>query len=195
MMSDQRFEKFLKRQLVYEVRMLRATHDTLLREPTNADDQKAIDQKTINALIESFATHARNLFEFFTNETKDASDQPAARHFAPRAYPVRHRDPSRSARMKAVNDEMISVQISHLRYSRPTDPADKIGQELRREIRDLVEAELTVFEGNLAEHHLTIWREANSAKSIAKLATWATTEASMSGFDWLPTRINREGGN
>ena len=61
----------------YEVRMMRQTYAML------ADGATCLwySQTVLNALIESFAIHARSLIEFFSGDHSPSENTAAAKHF------------------------------------------------------------------------------------------------------------------
>lgn len=104
----------------YEIDMFRATYNVLLK-PYDHDKMPLIN----NALVESFAIHIRNLYEFFYNDVGDSKkDTILATHYLddPRAY-----------RQKRTPKEEISFvqkkankEIAHLTYERTKiDAIDK----------------------------------------------------------------------
>ena len=107
----------------YELSMLRYTYGKLLEaekfialDPTAR--QKAIPY--MNALIEAFCIHARNLYEFF--QSTGESDTLKARKFADGFYrPL----PSNTERKRII--KKIHKQIGHLSKKRTSVPAEQIG--------------------------------------------------------------------
>jgi hypothetical protein len=107
--------------LFYEVWMLGSTRDKL-----NRRDFK--DQKTANALIDSFCIHARNLNEFFLEESK-REDTLKASDFATASYKPPEKTEARKELFKKVHK-----QIAHLTNERTSEPDEKIGDPEREQM-------------------------------------------------------------
>lgn len=114
--------------LPYEIWMLAQTFDKLARPPRDYD---AVE---VNALIESFCAHTRNLFEFLQKPI-------AAEYCKPEYKPL----PNRSVMRRRLNQ-----QITHLIHGgRVTDPAKKIDGQERLEMLNAVRSELENFRQHL----------------------------------------------
>jgi hypothetical protein len=64
---DARLMALMQAHVPYEVHMLRGTYQRIFRPLVPALEDRIAN----NAAIESFAIHARNLLEFFSNSRKD----------------------------------------------------------------------------------------------------------------------------
>ena len=75
--------EMLTHHIVYEIEMMRHTY-ICLTGPAHV----WFSQVVINAVIESFCIHARNLIDFFTSTAGPSDETAAARHFTKDvAYP------------------------------------------------------------------------------------------------------------
>jgi hypothetical protein len=131
-------EEILCVHLPYEIEMLRFAY-AMLQQPYHG-------RVMANSLIECFCIHARNLIDFFYEDKKDGHNTVVARQFVDRAS-------YRNVGVKKKKGEplydlyvKLNKQIAHITYDRAgiTD-ADKIGPQDRKDIRDLIEAEIHNF--------------------------------------------------
>jgi hypothetical protein len=107
--------------LDYEVEMLAETYERASREQ---------DRVLLNALIESFCTHARLLFELFDKESG-----PNPKHsvgFKPKHSPTHY-------------SKVLNNQISHLGTLRTHDPRKKIGHAVRADMVNRIRDDLSTF--------------------------------------------------
>jgi hypothetical protein len=88
--------------LRYEVQMLGETM-------TKLEVPDSFDQTTMNALIESFCIHARNLNEFLLEKRDRHGDLVKASSFTDDAY-----KPPRTSKSRTALFDKINQQISHL---------------------------------------------------------------------------------
>ena len=138
----------------YELSMLRYTYGKLLEaekfialDPTAR--QKAIPY--MNALIEAFCIHARNLDEFF--QSTGESDTLKARKFADGFYrPL----PSNTERKRII--KKIHKQIGHLSKKRTSVPAEQIGTADRVKLFSILTAEADNFTRHLLPNLLAAWQ-------------------------------------
>ena len=135
--------------LVYEVNMLRATN-VCLSTPV-----EAFGRVVVNALIESFCVHARNLIDFFdqSSETpgKAQHNYLGAKHFTTGYVPWAEGIPS--------NDliSRLNKQISHLTYGRTAKDEEKIGDKQRSKLLEILEVELKQFRDCLKDPYAQRW--------------------------------------
>ena len=123
--------------LRYEVQMLDETKRKL--EPP-----ALIDQITVNAFVESFCIHARNLNDFLLEKRNSHADLLKASSFTDAAY----KPPRRTKRRTALFDK-INQQISHLTTKRTAMARRKIGPKHRAAMFAILYADLKNF-----DHHL-----------------------------------------
>ena len=124
--------EFLAEHYVYEINMLRATHVLILHS-----DSWLLS----NALMKSFAIHARVLLDFF-GKPKGGDDAVAA-HFT-KAEAVTN---SATAAVPISVRQRLNKQIPHLTYSRAN--AIKIHDGDREMLRKAIEADHAAFKGAL----------------------------------------------
>ncbi len=123
-------DELFKEHLPYEIWMLHETLDALNRS--------ASDKVLENALIESFAVHARNLIEFLGGEYFDLGQFTAPKY-------------NRGTQLdwkKATTK--LNVQISHITQARTTIAAEKLSPSERAEILVALEKELGDFKSVLS---------------------------------------------
>ncbi len=134
-------------QLVYEVDMFYRTYNFL--------DVPAWSPGLANAIIESFCVHARNLIEFFDQESatpgQARSNYMGAKHFCDGYIPWTKGGPSNDLRGR------LNRQISHLTYDRTSKEEEKIGRKERAKLVELIERELEVFGGCLRKPYVEKW--------------------------------------
>jgi hypothetical protein len=115
-------QQILEGHLVYELDMLRGTGHLLTVVQSRPDQPLTVIQT--NALIESFATHARNLIEFFNNvryqDTVRAEEFTVSRSYDPEFVQW---DQMEDLRVR------INKQISHLTRSRGENKVDGIDRQ------------------------------------------------------------------
>jgi hypothetical protein len=131
--------------LCYEIEML-----GLSKARLEAGEIK--DRVVINALIESFCTHARNLNEFFL-ERSGWRDSLKASAFTDVAY----KPPRRTKRRIALFDK-INQQITHLTVKRTSNVRQKIGPRYRDEMYKTLYADLLKFNRHLRPRLRRKWR-------------------------------------
>jgi hypothetical protein len=119
--------------LRYEVQMLGEMRRKLQAREFN-------DQWTANALIEAFCVHARNLNEFFLEESSHR-DILKASSFADGNY----KRPRRTKRRRALFAK-INKRIAHLTNKRTSVARHKIGDRQREEMFALLYVDLKKFD-------------------------------------------------
>jgi hypothetical protein len=120
--------EFLREHYLYEVNMMRATFAAL---------QQRQPQHLGNALIESFALHARILMDFYLPKAR--GDDAIAAHFTATGCFVGHA----TAGMPPELRQKINKQITHLTYARVN--ASKLNQRDRLILLRLVELDHAAF--------------------------------------------------
>ena len=130
---------YIKEHLPYEINMLRYTQNVL-----NAGSVTRLDW---NALYESFAVHARNLYVFLTNE-----DGPNARakDFVP-AFKAEKDDQTKSVHQRFL------AQIFHLGPKRPRLSQAKIGLSDINVYFSWIERNFGSFLDQLKGHYRELW--------------------------------------
>ena len=111
-----------------------------------------------NALIESFAVHARTLIEFFKLKPNRQPDDADACDFTSPAY-------KRFSAGKVPQDivDKINKQIAHITESRTVDPKEKLngnGTDIV-ELRLLLDAEIGEFKNHITPTYQAIWNAGN----------------------------------
>jgi hypothetical protein len=140
--------EMFERHLPYEIDMLRVTY-LMLSTP---GAPLWFTPNVLNALIESFCVHARNLIEFYIATNSLTDETVAAQHFTKdyKAFP--NKLPRRII-------GKLNSQITHLSYNREDDSGRKIGHEDRKVIMALLETEMERFATHLNEPYRSKWRE------------------------------------
>jgi hypothetical protein len=145
-------KKIIAEHLPYEVNMLRLSHYILL----GGIPQPLLSPGVANLAIEGFCTHARNLIDFFADQSPARGKDAVARHFTNGSYsPFNGKDVKKEGLYGRINK-----QIMHLTYDRTDDPNLKIGPNDREQLRHLIENEIIEFQKYLREPYDVIWREA-----------------------------------
>ncbi|MDF0585039.1 hypothetical protein [Bradyrhizobium yuanmingense] len=142
----------------YEVRMMRQTYAML------ADGATCLwfSQTVLNALIESFAIHARSLIEFFSGDHSPSDNTAAAMHFAKSTFtPCSEEGPSRTLLGK------LNAQIAHPSYSRSDKPEDKLTAVDRTELMQFIEKELNRFSQEIKTTYEKHWPSDMVAKQAS----------------------------
>jgi hypothetical protein len=129
----------------YEVQMLGETRRKL-------QDRDFNDKWTANALIEAFCVHARNLNEFFVEESWHP-DTLKASSFADDSYTL----PRRTKRRRALFTK-INKQISHLTTKRTSATRHKIDGKQREAMFTLLYADLRNFDQHLKPKLRRKWK-------------------------------------
>lgn len=167
-------EEHLGQHVKYEIDMLR---ETLLRLQRLSADA---DQVIVNALIESYCTHARGLIEFLREQ--NGKKKRTARYYVNRSY-----EPFKG-KTRRVNDLNVKLnqQVSHLCLGRTADSAKKIDDVIRAELYELIREAMAHFKGCLKPEHRTIEigqlspvPPATNQRPITTTNTVATTHSSL----------------
>jgi hypothetical protein len=124
-------EEIFQEHLHYEIDMLLATF-VWLQTPLS-------DTVLVNALIESFCIHARNLDDFFLGRRGAKAQTYATSTYVPYA----------AGRISSALDKKLNTQIAHLTDARTSDPAQKIGPKDRFDLVATLLAEVHNFAKNL----------------------------------------------
>ncbi len=114
---------FLEEHYPYEVDMLRYTLDTLLTTEWN-DPLTDSERRQVNALIESYATHARNLIDFLWSHSSDKEF--GSKDFVFETSPMSTKRDFPEAIRKAYG--LMHDQILHIRKSRVRKPASELSE-------------------------------------------------------------------
>jgi hypothetical protein len=114
----------------------------------------------VNALIEAFCLHARNLNEFFQGSGRD--DTLKAATFADNRYKPRPSDKERKALISKINR-----QISHLTEQRTSVGEEKISSADRARLYSVLIAEADNFTRHLQPHLRSAWRYVTSTGTQA----------------------------
>jgi hypothetical protein len=136
----------LEHHVVYEVNMLRHTFGFL--------HLPAWSPALLNAIIESFCVHARNLIDFFDEKsaTPGQSNFVGAKHFCSDEYkPWSRGSPSTDLRGR------LNKQISHISYERTSRNQEKVGPKEQLELVRLIEGELEIFAKFLRKPYASRW--------------------------------------
>ncbi len=136
------------RHLPYEMDMLRVTY-LMLSTP---GAKLWFTEYVLNALIEAFCVHARNLFEFYSATNSLKEETVAAQHFTTNYQAFPDGLPGRII-------GKLNAQITHLSYNREDDADRKIGSDDRKRIFGLLELEMERFAAHLREPYKSQWRE------------------------------------
>jgi hypothetical protein len=146
--------------LPYEIDQLRGCYDRLIASSGQSD------VVIHNALVESFATHARNLAEFFLGK-RNAMD--------PKRFTASSYSPDRSSADALY--KQICVQISHLQEGgRATTDAEKFNATAP-EVISLLETEIKHFTDSLRPEIKTAFKCETQPATVAALPTASATNA------------------
>lgn len=155
----------LKEHVFYELDMLRYTHGALVQiERSLAKDPDAlsrVDRRIINALVEAFCIHARNLDEFF--QGTGLTDTLSSDTFADDQYRPRLSDEERK-RLKTI----INRHITPLTEHRTSEPRENIGSEDRTRLYGLLVDEADHFTRHLLRELQPAWDYVPSAQPPAQ---------------------------
>jgi len=133
----------------YELDMLVYTFDKLLLvEPLVT---RSFQAGQVNALIEAFCIHARNLDEFF--QCSGQGNTLKAATFADSRYKPRPNDKERKNLISRINK-----QISHLTEQRTSEAEEKIGSADRAKLYSILIAEADNFTRHLQPHIRPAWK-------------------------------------
>jgi hypothetical protein len=134
--------------VAYELDMLVYTFDKLLLvEPLV---RRSFQAGQVNALIEAFCIHARNLHEFFQGSRADTLK---ANTFTDSRYKPRPNDQERKTLIGKINR-----QISHLTEQRTSVVEEKIGSADRARLYSILIAEADNFTRHLQPHLRHAWK-------------------------------------
>jgi hypothetical protein len=150
-MEQQTLDEMINHQLPYEVDMLRATFSYL---SGGAVLRVIFNGGVVNAFIESFCIHARNLIEFFEQQSTTPKNVAGSRHFTLPSYV-----PFKMRQDHAALTHKLNNQITHLTYRRTTKDEEKIGDEDRAVLLQLLELEIERFSTNLRDRYRQQWPE------------------------------------
>jgi hypothetical protein len=132
--------------LPYEIDMLRYAYQRLL---------DFVPQEEGNAFIECFCVHARNLLDFFWDETPKRKNYAVARHFTSPSYkPFEDLSPKKKNGLYG----KLHDQIVHLTYGRTDDSSARIGHDARVSLRELIEREIDNFSSHIETPYRDLWR-------------------------------------
>lgn len=138
MVKLQNHAEFLAEHYLYEITMLRMTFKAIPRET---------DIWRRNALMESFAIHARVLMDFFISKPKN--DDIVARHFIAPNINWNNEPSGMGVDMR----NRINKQVSHLTASR--EGARKIDEVDRVQILSALEAAHSRFKASVRTEYMT----------------------------------------
>jgi hypothetical protein len=124
---------YLQEHLCYELLMMRHTFEELTTPKNSYLDW--------NAYFESFAVHARNLYDFLTNDG-------GCNNFKARDF-----DPQFKASKLDNVFSLFNSGVFHLGKSRPTEEDDKINVCRAAKVRDWIEQNFSAFKSNLNSDH------------------------------------------
>ena len=135
--------------VAYELDMLIYTFDKLLLvEPLVP---RSLQAGQVNALMEVFCIHARNLDEFFQGSGRPGTLQ--AKTFADSRYKPRPNDKERKNLISKINK-----QISHLTEQRTSVAEEKISTPDRARLYSILIAEVDNFTRHLQPHLRPAWK-------------------------------------
>jgi hypothetical protein len=137
--QDQKIEH-LKGHLPYELLMLRHTRERM-NSPLYPLDW--------NAHHESFAVHARNLFDFLMNDATSANFKVS--HFSTTFKAKKNDEVQRIIRQD------LHSQVLHLGKNRESDEDKKVGHEKREKVFRWLEENMSSFVGGLDSSFKTHW--------------------------------------
>jgi hypothetical protein len=134
----------LSEHLPYEVQMLNFAYNSLCAGPPS--------QAHINVLLEAFCLHARNLIDFFTEQSLTPKNYAGAKHYVS-AYLAFGGMAIKRDRLYA----KINEQIAHLTYKREKKLENKIqGSDMAR-LKQILDTEIKNFIDSLPSPHRSTW--------------------------------------
>jgi hypothetical protein len=144
----------ISKRLPYEITMLRDIYRRL---------QFGFDlQSTANLFIEGFALHARNLIDFFWDDLPLNAKDAVARHFTDELYsPFNGINPKSNGVYAKINK-----QISHVTYDRTDNEKEKLGQQDREILLDMIEKEIYNFACHVRPPYKELWQQATRAPKV-----------------------------
>ena len=122
--------------------------------------ESSLQAGQVNALIEAFCIHARNLDEFFQGSGR--GDTLMAETFAASEYTPLMSDRERKDLVRKINK-----QISHLTEQRTSEAEEKIGTADRAKLFYILIAEADNFTRHLQPHLRRAWKYAPGAAAEA----------------------------
>jgi hypothetical protein len=146
----------LEKHVTYEIDMLVATY-TLMKqmEVSKLVTDEETNKVICNALVESFAIHARNLIDFFNSKQGGNPKE-----FAPEYEPTVVNE------IGSKLDRKLNTQIAHLTYQRTDDPKNKIGSGERETLLRHLLPEIDSFSRRLKDEWQARWPYATTPNSI-----------------------------
>lgn len=151
--TKEQMHKIIDEHLPYEIQMLNFTFAALCIAPN------VLGTLPVNALIGSFSIYARNLIDFFTEQTVSPKQYAGAKHYVGASW--------RAFDGQDIKGEpfygKLNNQTAHLTYSRVRDPTKKIGPADINRIKQLLDEEVRRFVEALPEKWRDIWN-ASAAK-------------------------------
>ena len=142
--------------VAYELDMLVYTFDKLLLVEQLVERRFQAGQ--VDALIEAFCIHARNLDEFFQGSGR--ADTLNAKTFANSRYMPRPNDKERKNLISRINK-----QISHLTEQRTSVAEEKVGPADRAKLYSILITESDNFTRHLQPHLRSAWKYVPAAES------------------------------
>jgi len=116
----------------------------------------------MNVFIEYFCVHARNLLDFFWDRQPIQKNYAVARQFTSESYsPFGGKNPKADGVYAKLND-----QIVHVTYHRTNITEQKIGDEERAHLKNLIEREIDNFGNHLAAAYQHLWKRKGESPTI-----------------------------
>jgi hypothetical protein len=135
----------LEEHLSYEVQMLGLAFQTLCVGPA------VLGRVPTNLLIASFCIYARNLIDFFTEESHSPKNYAGARHYVGSSWVAFD---GQNVKREPFYGKLHN-QTAHLTYGREKDSTKKVGAVEMNRAKRLLDAEVKRFVDSLP----TKWRE------------------------------------
>jgi len=168
MSGDAKKTAHLKEHLPYEIRMLRYTLGELTKRRSHVLEW--------NVYFESFAVHARNLYDFLTNS--DDSRNFKAKDFIDQ-FATLKTDQTKGT------FEKLNSQVFHLGKSRPTNQTEKANRDHAKKVASWIEKEFNRFVDGLAPRYRSEWDWDNADPSKITLGDSVRSQSATAS-----TRIN-----
>jgi hypothetical protein len=160
----------LEEHLPYELDMLQGAYE-FLQNPAYAHDRRHLFVR--NAAIECFWLHARNLIDFFTQETSATSFETrgavSAFHFTTKSY-----EPEGIGRQ--ISDD-INQAITHLQYDRKSQAQPPLDVFVMRRVKEHIERQTKKFEDALTVEPGKVWVRRTPPETIEVTALDNATNA------------------
>jgi hypothetical protein len=148
--TAEQIHDILAEHLPYEVQMLNFSFEVLCWTPG------ILGQLPVNALIESFCIHARNLIDFFTEQSVSPKNYAGAKHYVGASWIASGDSDYKSDSIYG----KLNEQIAHLTYGRQKDLDKKIQGPDIGSLKQVLDDEAKRFVDSLPPPQRAVWNVA-----------------------------------